>query len=386
MENYNIVKKIVEENECTLLTSFEDFESRRETVMNKSHLYVRVDFIGVCGHNSSAVFTNFKSRGTGKRCKECVKKNTYSILRNNSAVINNTTELNSIELIIKYLSPYYDIRRTNEGCRADLAIKEKGKEGDEWIPVQVKSTKGICHKMYSFRGIKKDYTGMLIICICTTEEKIWIIPYSDLSLKAPNLNISEYSKYNDYSCGNNLILNQYIDKYKDKCIRKSLEECMLPISNLQQQEQEYVKKREKAINFLQFKRMDIQNTPTDFMVNGKKVQEKVCGFNNIKHGLILALASNNGKNENGIRKFRTYRYGENDYYWFHSSIDNIFWIVPEQVLYDKGYISDPDKTSNNTSFSIRINKENNYGIREWIKEYEYNYDSPDKEKITKLFE
>ena len=63
-------------------------------------------------------------------------------------------------------------------------------------------------------------------------------------LKSPNLNISEYSKYNKYRCNNNLILNQYIDKYKDKCMRQSLDKCMLPISDLQQREQEYIKKRE----------------------------------------------------------------------------------------------------------------------------------------------
>ena len=386
MERYSLVKKTVEENECTLLTTFDDFESRRETVLNKSYLYVRVDFVGICGHNSSAVFTNFKSRGTGKRCKECVKKNTSKIHTNKSVEVNNSTETESINLIIKYLSPYYNIERTNEGCRADLAIREKGKEDIEWIPIQVKSTNAICHKMYSFRGLKEGYKDMLLICVCTSEEKIWVIPYNELSLEAPNLNISEYSKYNDYSCGNNIILNRYINLHKDKCMRQSLEKCMLPVSDLQQREQEYVKKREKAIDFLQFKKMDIQNTPTDFIINGKKVQEKVCWFNRIKSGLMLCLASNNGKYANGTRKFRTYRYGENDYYWFNSSIDNRFWIVPQKVLYDKGYISDSDKTKNNTHFSIRINPENYYGVREWIKEYEYHYDTPDKEKIMKLFE
>lgn len=386
MERYSLVKKIIEENKCTLITTFEDFESRRETVLKKSYLYVRVEFIGICGHNSSAVFTNFKSRGTGKRCKDCVKKDTYNILKSNNIIIHNSIETESINLIIKYLSDYYDIYRTYEGCRADLAIREKGEQEDKWIPVQVKATKEICHKMYSFRGIKEEYKNMLLICVCTSEEKIWVIPYNELSLKAPNLNISEYSKYNGYGCGNKLILNKYIDLHKEKCIRQSLEKCMLPVSDLQQREQEYVKKREKAIDFLQFQKMEIQNTPTDFMVNGKKVQEKVCWFNNKKSGLMLCLASNNGKRESGTRRFRTYRFGENDYYWFHSSIDNRFWIVPEKVLYDKGYITDSDKTENNTSFSIRVNPENDYGVREWIKEYEYNYDTPDKEKIIKLFQ
>lgn len=386
MDKYLFVKDTVEKAGCTLLTTFEEFESRRETVLDKSYLYVRVDFVGTCGHKSSAVFTNFKSRGTGKRCKDCVKKETGDTLRNQENLLTHSVEMISIQLIIKYLSSYYEIIRTNEGCRADLAIKERGKEKDEWIPVQVKATDKMCHKMYSFRGIKDEYKDMLLICVCNSEEKIWVIPYNELKIKAKNLNISEFSKYNDYGCGNNIILNRYINLHKDKCMRQTLDECLLPVNDLQQREQEYAKKREKYIDFLKFESLEVQNTPTDFIVNGKKVQEKVCGYIKEKNCLIAYFASNNGKNENGTRKFRTYQLGENDYYLLNSSIDNRFWIIPEIVLYNKEYISDKDNIKKNTVLRIRVNKENDYGVREWIKEYEYNYDSPNKDKIMKLFE
>ena len=54
------------------------------------------------------------------------------------------------------------------------------------------------------------------------------------------------------------------------------------------------------MDFLEYVRPNVQNTPTDFMVNGKKVQEKVCSCkkNRIKNRLIVQLFSNNGK-ENG---------------------------------------------------------------------------------------
>jgi hypothetical protein len=73
MDKFNFVKKTVEDYKCILLTTFEEFELRRKELMNNSYLHVRIEFIGVCGHNSSAVFTNLKSRGTGTRCKDCVK-------------------------------------------------------------------------------------------------------------------------------------------------------------------------------------------------------------------------------------------------------------------------------------------------------------------------
>jgi hypothetical protein len=156
MNNYNKVKECVESKKCTLLTTFEDFEIKRENVLKKSALFVRIEFIGICGHISSAVFTNFKLRGTGMRCKECVKKDTKEILKSNDKLLTHNIEAKSINLINKYLSEYYEIVRTNEGCRADLALREIGKEEDEWIPVQVKSTEKLCYKMYSFRGLKDE--------------------------------------------------------------------------------------------------------------------------------------------------------------------------------------------------------------------------------------
>ena len=104
------------------------------------------------------------------------------------------------------------------------------------------------HKMYSFRGINKSYDNMIIICICTSEKKIWVIPYEDIK-HLSNLNISTTSKYNKYLVSDNNLLSDSIIKcmpiYYDNIL-----ELNKPINILQQREQEYVKKREKYINFL----------------------------------------------------------------------------------------------------------------------------------------
>ncbi len=89
---------------------------------------------------------------------------------------------------------------------------------------------------------------------------------------------------------------------------------------------------------------------------------------------------------NGSKLFRTYKLGENDYYWIHSSIDDRFWIIPEIELYNRDYLSDSDKISNSKSIRIIVNHNNKYGAKEWIKDYEYNYLNVNKEKLIKLFE
>jgi hypothetical protein len=377
MENFNKIKNIVEENSCNLLTTFEEFEEKRDKVLKKSYQYVRIGFVGVCGHNSSAVVTNFITRKTGIKCKDCVKKSTICSLKikNKEA---NKIESQSISIIERYLLDTYEVIRTKEGCRADLILKNK--INTLYIPVQVKSTNNISsHKMYSFRCINKNYDDMIIVCICTSEEKIWVIPYDDIK-HLNSLNISIKSKYNKYLVENNLMLYKIVENYSDKYCKKSLIELNTPLNILQKREQEYVNKRETFINFLEYTYPDIQNTSTDFIVNGKKVQEKVAGIRKDRNNDILSvyLASNNGKKNNGVRKFRTYMLGENNYYWIHSSIDSRFWIIPENILYDKGYLAKADETLANKVIYIS-NK------TQWITYYEYNYNNINKENIEKIF-
>jgi hypothetical protein len=380
MDKYNKIKECCSEYGCSLLTTFEEFEIKRETVLHKSCSYVRIDFIGICGHNSSAVVTNFMTRKTGIRCKDCVKQNQCDKLKLKNRETSEI-ELNGVKIIEKYLSDKYDIIRTKEGCKADLVIQKKG-DIDKYIPVQLKCTEQISHKMYSFRGINKEYDNMLIVCICISETKIWLFPYNDIK-HLSSLNISSRSKYNKYFIEDNAKFSDSIEKMCDPYYASNLEELMTPRTELQAREQEYVQKREKYIKFLNYAYPDIQNTPTDFIANGKKVQEKVAGICKTRKGnniLSTCLASNNGKKDNGVRKHRTYRLGENDFYWFHSSIDQRFWIIPELVLYNRGSISAANETKNNKALQIREGTK-------WLKEYQYSYDDVDasKNKIIALF-
>ena len=64
MENYNKVKDCFEKNNCTLLTTLEEFEELRKSVRINYYQFVRVRFIGECLHESSVVFTNFILRRT----------------------------------------------------------------------------------------------------------------------------------------------------------------------------------------------------------------------------------------------------------------------------------------------------------------------------------
>jgi hypothetical protein len=377
MENYNKVKECVEEYKCTLLTTFEEFENRRKTVLKNYYSYVRINFIGTCGHESSAVYTNFVLRKTGITCKDCIKINVKKVLHTKSQ-ITTITESNGISLLEPYLTETYEIIRTKEGCIADLAIRKRNTTNNLYIPIQIKVTQNSCHTMYSFNSIKQSYKDFILICICIEDNKFWIIPYNHLNIKC-KLNISKKSKYNKYLVSDNKDISNTIDKYLNEIKLYSLTELNTPTSIYQKREQEYVKKRESYIHFLNYLYPSVQNTATDFLINNKKIQEKVCGYLSKKHSLCVHLACNHGKKESGIRNWRTYRLGENDYYWFHSSTDDRFWIIPEVELFNRRYLSKSDETSYKQIFLINSNYE-------WLKGYEYNYLNVDMDKIKKIFD
>lgn len=381
MENYLIVKDAMDKNGCGLLTTFEEFEEKRKNVLQKYYQTVRVDYIATCKHQMNVAVTNFLVRKTGLVCLECSKINARKIKQERGHIHGVVIENEGCAIIEPLLKDKYDIHRTKEGCRCDIAIRKKRIDEDKWLNIQLKVNNRLSYGMYSFSGLDKDYSDMLLACINIGEQKIWIIPYNELNVKS-KLNISIKSKYDKYLVQHDKI-DEYINKYYDTCKQTTYEESMTPISELQQREQEYIRKREKYISFLKFQYLDIQNTPTDFIVNGFRVQEKVVGYVAKKDMLVVGFASNNGISNEGIRQFRTYRFGENQYYWLHSSIDNRFWIIPEGKLCDEEYISKSDETKSrkNLSFKSTMYSED----KKWLAKYEFTYDNPDVERITEMF-
>jgi len=378
MEQYAKVKKCFEENGCILHTPFEEFEEKRRTVLKQYYHYVRVNFTGTCGHQSSVVFTNFNLRKTGMVCRECVRSNHKEQIK----VCKNTneTENDGIKIIEEYLSDMYKIVRTKEGCLADVAIQLKTTETDEWIPIQVKTTAKISHNMYSFTFNCKEYTNMLIFCVCVSEQKIWVVPFNNLKIKY-KLNISIKSKYNKYFV-DNTHLHTVIQSHLNQIYKSQLDLLNTPITTLQQREQEYVKKRELYVPFLQYIYPDIQGTVVDVICNSKKVQEKVLGFIEKINSFHALFCSNNGLIK-GKRHYRTYMLGENDYYWLHSQIDDRFWIIPETVLHEHGYIADVNQKINKKVLKFKTVQNNN---NQWLDAFVYHYNAVDKEKIMRVFE
>lgn len=341
MEKYLKVNSVVENNNCKLLTSFEEFEHQLNIL--KIYDKIRIKFIGVCSHISNAVFVNFYYRKTGLRCKDCVGKNTSEILVLNNLNYKNYTnkiEYEGIGILNDILIPYYIIKRTPEGCNCDITVKIKEEEKDIWIPIQVKTTeKQNNMNMYTFslNNNTGKYKNIIVICVCINEQKVWVIPI-DIIKSKHKINIStNKSNYNEYLITDNNTIDKAINKCLKYVVQDNLEKLMTPSTYLQKREQDYIRKREKYISFLKYEYPEIQGSCVDFIINGKKIQEKVVGFDKNRQRLLCTVSKNNGKLD-GKRTTKVYDKGDNDYYWFHSSIDDRFWIIPEEILVKYGYI------------------------------------------------
>jgi hypothetical protein len=148
----------------------------------------------------------------------------------------------------------------------------------------------------------------------------------------------------------------------------------IPTSDTQKQEQLYRKIREEKIDFITFIYPDFEGTVCDFKIGDKRVQEKV-GFicKNNPNSFGFHINKSNGKKYNC-----SYKLGDNDFYWLHCKNTSRFYVIPEIILIEKGFIGD------NCKEHLYISPTN---IKtKWTDEYLFNYDNIDKERLLDLLQ
>lgn len=292
-------------------------------------------------------------------------------------------EAECIKYLKNILSDKFDFVRLFDGCKADIAIKPKTlpNDIDKWIGIQVKSTqkkvKNNTSEAYKF-DLSKDYENFIIICICLEDKNSWIFENSLVKHIKSGLTISNSSKYNKYKTNNNIIdiLEGY---YNNSIIQKfSLGILDTPGSKNIQTEYEYRKKREEKIKFLNFINNDMEGLVFDFKIGDKKIQEKVGGHPHKNENTYhFNFSKTNGRIE-GKRIRKTYEIGDCDIYWLNCKNTSKFYVIPENILIEKGYIGNSDGKIK----SITISKTNKQVF--WTEDYLFNYDNLDKDKLCKI--
>ncbi len=382
-KSYEDLVKIFQDNNCELTTTKEEFD-----LLNGRLSASIFSFKASCGHDNTVTLTNFVQKGSGVICKKCMKSQVSAKLKE----FNQDNDKPASKCLVQesdvfkkfnnLLSNELDIIKTHEGCTADFIIKPKNIQEDKWLGIQLKTTQGICHDLYSFilHDGHSKYENMIILCHCIADNSSWLIPYDKVSHIKSKLNIglTERSVYSKFKVKLNKISEVLINYYFITKLDIS-EIFMIPKNIYQQQEIKYRKLREEYCNFLEFKYPDIEQCYYDFTVNNKQIQEKVTWKKpNRKDSYIAALFRNTSNN-----KRKNYLLGMNDYYWIHIPDSDIFYILPESELYKNGFIKDPNKEE--SEYKMFLNLSINFSDG-WYNDYKYNYKNLDKEFISKIFE
>lgn len=373
MPTYTEIVERFKQGDCTLTTTEDEYNKL------KNHMASVFGFIATCGHENTVTLTNFWYKGTGKICKECMKKkvsekNTKSRVDYDS----HAQEYDGYEKIASYIEDEFEIEKTNEGCLSDMLVRPKYMKDDKWMMIQLKTTKDICHNLYTFSFRNSYYPNCIIVCICLKDEKLWVLDNTEVFGKSKlNIGVTTKSEYlvNQVSSKN---VSEKLHTIYALSSKVRYASGMLPLSINQQQEQSYRLLREQKLCFLNFEYPKVEAREYDFLVNGYKIQEKVATIakKNTKNPLSIVGLYRTGTK--GGHTHTCYNKGDNDFYWIWKK-DNktTFYIIPEQTLIHKKKIQVDGNLDN---------KSKSFVLSEWTEDFAYSLDDPKlQHKLEQLF-
>jgi hypothetical protein len=376
--NYTDFKAKFTEYKCQLLTSEEDVIKLKK---QDGFYKIKIDYIATCNHNTNGYLNNIVYKNIGLLCKNCSRVQTTEKQIDNSnkdKLYCARQEYIGYSYLETFLSDKFNVQKTFEGCLADFIIKPKEIDDDKWLMIQLKTTGKLSHGIYCFKTACKNYDICALILLSIEDKKIWLLDGS-VSKNLCNISIgATNSKYNKYLVNETNIYDKITEFYNNKKLFIK-EECLKPISLASQQEQKYRRIRENKLDFLEYKYPMIEGTVYDFTINNYKIQEKVCCTSIRKdRNNMISITSHLSKSDgmkNKVRIKQSYKKGNNDYYWLWVKDSNVFYIIPESILIEKGKVETKCKQP-----LLTLNNKD-----EWYNDYKYDLDDLDTNKIHSLF-
>lgn len=343
---------------CKITDTKEEYEKR-----NKDEKFSKCNYIASCRHQHVVFINVFFSRKTGLVCPSCKSKENAN--KKKEEMKDDKLKYLKIELrcinYFKELCKEFEIHKAFDGCKADLILRPLNEKEDKWIGIQVKTTERNNH--YEF-GLHQTYDDYIILCICEEDKRMWLFPYEELN-GITKIHIGTKSKYSQYEITNNL---EKIHECYKTSKKFTYEELDKPLCIYTEREKEFYRYRESKLDFLDFTYNDMEGMVYDFKIGDKKIQEKVGCLDKVKNSNIFCLWKNNGK-INGNREQKCYEIGDNDYYWLNADDKILFYVIPENILIENGYIG---YSCNKKQLKINQKETTHNG---WIQPYKFDYTS-----------
>ena len=383
--NYDILCKIFEEKGCKILDTGYEVNAKKELTKQKSLYHVSINYIASCGHANKVVACIFKSRSTGVLCRDCVRRNTGFILKdkNKQAM---TIESNGFLYLQNILQNNFDIKKTPEGCEADLLIRPINHPLDDWLKIQLKTTNEKIHNMYSFSAFPQKYgDDVVFICLREKDDKIWCMERQEIAYLKCKLNISKISKYDKFECSHTFLIYKLNAIYLNYLTTNQLcliEQGCIPKNIYQQREQKYIKIREALLPDWKFEYNSIEGLPYDFIIHEKRVQEKVSNSLRKENIYNICLQRSGGKYYSFNKKVNMIPYEDHhfDILWVHIDGKEIFYVIPMKELVERNYIT-TETTKGKRSIIININNQD-----AWYSKYQFKYNEIQTDSLLEIFQ
>jgi hypothetical protein len=372
-KSYLEIQIIFANEKCKLLTTEEEINQMMEK--QKKHLKLR--YIASCGHENKVFLCNFTGKKSGIKCPSCKREELANLKRgeeklsplaSNIAIV----ESEGFKRCKELLSERFYVQRTNNGCLADFVVKPREVTQDKWLLCQLKTSTKPSGGVYSFAWMNKNYSDCLIVCTCLSDNKFWVFDYQEVK------GVTKVSIGLRKSCYNkNLILPSNLASifstfYNNKPLSPK-SDALVPLTKYCKIEHEYRLRRENCLSFIKFSYGEVDNAVYDFIINGKKHQEKVASNKQQNHNVFRAQLVKSGR-KNTRQGNVSYAKGDNDFYWVWLKATPFFLVFPECVLVERGYVGGGTKQS-----SIGFN----FDVFDWKRDYLFNLNCLDRVSFLK---
>jgi len=373
MSSYTNMTNYLNEKGCKMLSTEEEAYAERRNG------FYKIKYIASCGHENEVFFNVFKSRGTGILCTNCkrnqMKNNKKQQIQNNeiSPIQNIISECKFIIKFQELTKDKFNMVKAFDGCKVDLIYKPKNISEDKWVGIQVKTNNKI-HLTYCFNISKKEYKDCIIALYCHEDDSLWIMPENTLASQEKISIGKNKSKYNIYKVEKDNIINKLEELYYNTT-KFSFETLDTPINIYQQREKEFRLYRQSKINFINFIYEEMEATVYDFKINNCKIQEKVITSRTDNMNLYLFNIVKNNSNKLINKSHCQYSIGDNDFYWINCIDKVIFFVIPEQILMNKGYVGNQEGPIKFSLNPYKLTEKTN-----WIEPYMFNYNTINEEE------
>ena len=320
-------------------------------------------------HISMQSFTTKEDHG--KLCDLCRKENSSQNQAKRQSggniLINIKSENECIYHLINSILAEFESKKAYDKCKSDIICIQKGRSNN-YMGIQVKSTSGLNKGgFYSFGLNGNTYNDLLLFCMCTSDGKMWLIPYNEIGkLTGINISTNESPKYDKYEVTTDNLCEKMLFYYHSDSIKHfPFSELNTPIDEYTRREQQFTIIRETYLSeLITFEYPSHEGESVDFHIGSNKIQEKV-GSKNEKSGKFMFHLGKNSSHP-------SYKKGDNDFYWLNYTEfgKHKFYLVPEEKILNK--------KGDNIISTITII------TQPWLEECCFDYDAIDVSKLKKI--